>query len=50
MTNNERKAGVKPKYKPDVKTKTIHWLIPIEIENDLREYVDKKSKKYKATS
>ena len=44
---NERKAGVKPKYKADVKTKTIHWLIPIEIENDLREFVDKKSKKYK---
>jgi len=50
MGNNERKAGVKPKYKTDVKTKTIHWLIPIEIENDLREFVDKKSKKYQATS
>jgi len=47
---NERNAGAPKKYKTDVKTKTIHWLIPIEIENDLREFVDKKSKKYKATS
>jgi uncharacterized FAD-dependent dehydrogenase len=50
MANNERKAGVKPKYKTDVKTKTIHWLIPIEIENDLREYLDRWDRKYRATS
>jgi hypothetical protein len=50
MSNNERKAGVKPKYKTDVKTKTIHWLIPIEIENDLREHLAKCDKKYRTTS
>ena len=40
------KVGAKPKYKDGVKTKTIHRLIPIGIENQVIEFINKASKPY----
>jgi len=41
---NPKNAGRTPKYRPDVKTKTIHWLIPTILEYELMEFLQQKSK------
>lgn len=44
---NPKNAGRTPKYRPKVKTKTIHWLIPAVLEYELMEFLQKKSKERK---
>ena len=41
MKKNERNAGAKPKFKPDIKTKVIRVLIPTENESEILSQIEK---------
>jgi hypothetical protein len=46
MTQNERGAGRKPKYKRDVETFKYSELLPLPIENEVKHFIAEITKPY----